>query len=51
LTPGAVEDLEVGFAERRRELVLDDLTLTSLPISSSPRLIGFLRRMSSRTEL
>jgi hypothetical protein len=31
-------------------LFLTTLTLHSLPIVSSPRLIGFLRRISSRTE-
>jgi len=47
----AVEDVELGRLERRRDLVLDDLlTRVSLPTTSSPFLIEPVRRMSSRTD-
>ena len=46
----AVEDLELGRLERRRDLVLDDLDARLAAMTSSPFLIEPVRRISSRTE-
>ena len=46
----AVEDVELGLAERRRHFVLHDFHRVREPVTTSPSLMAAMRRMSMRTE-